>query len=37
MAKLVVKDPKAFQKGWLWLMMSNMNKDELVEFMEGEE
>ena len=37
MTKLVVKDPKAFENGWLWLMMSNMTKDELVEFMEGEE
>ena len=28
---------KTFENGWLWLMMKNMTKDELVEFMEEEE
>ena len=28
---------KNFENGWLWLMMKNMTKDELVEFMGGEE
>jgi hypothetical protein len=26
-----------FEKGFLWIIMKNMTKDELVEFMEGEE
>ena len=28
---------KSFEDGFLWLLMKNMTRDELVEFMEEEE